>query len=110
MKQFIFLVLLSLLHCSCMNTQKESDVPHLFLDIHRLPAGTVKFTDVMAAHQKDLAVQKQFGVNFIKFWVDENNGLVYCLSTAPDTGSIRLTHEKAHGLLPDYISSVQQGQ
>jgi hypothetical protein len=49
-------------------------------------------------------------VDFKKFWVDEDKGLVYCLSSARDTASIRKTHAEAHGLLPTYIYRVTDGQ
>lgn len=82
----------------------------LFIDVHRLTPGKVKFSDVAAAHAKDLAVEKDYGVDFIKYWVDEKEGLVYCLSSASDTGSIRKTHAAAHGLLPAYTFEVTDGQ
>lgn len=82
---------------------------NLYLDVHYLPEGKVKFKDVLAAHQKDLAVQSVYGVNFLKFWVDEKKGTVYCLSSAPDSGSVRETHRKAHGLLPAEIMTVTDG-
>ena len=81
----------------------------LFIDVHQLTAGKVKFEDVAAAHAKDLAVEKKHGVHFINFWVDEDKGLIYCLSSASDTGSIRKAHGEAHGLLPAYTLEVTDG-
>jgi len=81
-----------------------------YIDVHELGAGNVTAAAVAEAHKKDLAVEKQFGVDLIKYWVDEKKGLVYCLSTAPDTGSITKTHAKAHGLLPAHIYEVTDGQ
>ncbi|MGH2565825.1 MAG: hypothetical protein ACRDE5_15010, partial [Ginsengibacter sp.] len=40
----------------------------LFIDVHDLQPGKVSFADVMAAHQKDLATESKYDVNFIKFW------------------------------------------
>ena len=80
-----------------------------FIDVHRLEPGKVKFEDVSGAHEKDLAVQKKHGVEFLKYWVDEEKGLVYCLSSAADSTSIRETHQEAHGLLPDNIYAVTPG-
>src|SRR5881398_708659 len=57
----------------------------LFIDEHDLQPGQVKFSDVQAAHLKDLAIQAKFGVDFKRFWVDEKNGKVYCLSSAKDS-------------------------
>jgi len=89
---------------------QSSDANHYYIDVHELGPGKVTAKDVAAAHQKDLAVQKKYGVNFINYWVDENKGLVYCLSTAPDTDAIRKTHAEAHGLLPAETYSVTDGQ
>jgi hypothetical protein len=83
---------------------------HLFLDIHRLGPGQVTAEAVAEAHEKDLAVQDAHGVNFIQYWVDENEGVVYCLSEAPDPEAVRETHQEAHGLLPDHILEVTQGE
>jgi hypothetical protein len=82
---------------------------HLFIDVHQLEPGKVKYEAVAEAHKKDLAVQLKYGVNFIKYWVDENKGLVYCLSSASDSESIRRTHAEAHGLLPVHIYQVTDG-
>lgn len=82
---------------------------HLFIDVHQLEPGKVKYDDVANAHAKDLAVEKKYGVDFIKYWVDEEKGLVYCLSSSRDTQSIIQTHAEAHGLLPDHIYEVTEG-
>jgi len=81
----------------------------LFIDIHDLEPGKVTFADVLAAHQKDLATQSKYDVNFIKFWVDEKKGKVYCLSSAKDQQSVTKTHAEAHGLLPAEIFKVTDG-
>ncbi len=81
-----------------------------YIDVHHLGAGKVTAADVAGAHQKDLAAEKKYGVQFIKYWVDEKEGDVYCLSTAPDTASIRKTHADAHGLLPDQTYMVKAGK
>ena len=60
--------------------------------------------------QKILPMKKKYGVEFIKFRVDEQNGVVYCLSSTNDSSAIRKTHAEAHGLLPDHIYTVTPGQ
>ena len=82
----------------------------LYIDVHQLEPGKVQFKDVAAAHAKDLVVEKKYGVHFINYWVDEKQGLVYCLSSADDTASVRKTHEEAHGLMPAYTLEVTEGQ
>ncbi len=91
------------------NKSVEAKDKKLFIDVHQLTPGKVKFEDVAAAHLKDLQVEKRFGVHFINFWVNEEKGLVYCLSSAADTASIRKTHAAAHGLLPSYTFEVADG-
>jgi uncharacterized protein DUF4242 len=81
-----------------------------YLDIHELGPGKVKAGDVAGAHQKDLAVQGKYGVNFINYWVDEKAGVVMCLSEANDSSSIIKTHQEAHGLIPVKILKVKQGE
>ncbi|MEZ5012688.1 MAG: DUF4242 domain-containing protein [Chitinophagales bacterium] len=87
----------------------NSGTQHLYLDVHKLEPGSVTFSDVEAAHQKDLATEAKYGVQFLKFWVDEKEGLVYCLSSASDSADIKQTHAEAHGLIPDHIYEVTDG-
>jgi hypothetical protein len=87
----------------------EKGENNLYIDVHRLPPGKVSYEDVAKAHAKDLAVQSKYGVEFLKYWVDESKGLVYCLSSARDSSSIRGAHKEAHGLLPAEIYAVTDG-
>lgn len=82
----------------------------LYLDVHQLTPGSVTAKDVAAAHEKDLAVEKNHDVNFINYWVDEKEGVVMCLSEAPDSAAVKKTHKEAHGLLPAFVLQVKQGQ
>lgn len=81
----------------------------LYIDVHDLEPGKVSFEAVKEAHEKDLATQSKHGVNFIKYWVDEARGKVYCLSKAQDEASISRTHQEAHGLVPATIYQVSEG-
>lgn len=87
-------------------TKKKS----YFIDVHDLEPGKVTFDDVEKAHQKDLATQNKYDVNFLKFWVDEAKGKVYCLSQAKDAASVEQTHKEAHGLMPSVVYHVTEGQ
>lgn len=82
----------------------------LFLDIHRLEPGSVTAEAVAQAHDKDLAVQGKYDVNFINYWLDEKEGVIMCLSEAPDSSAVIKTHKEAHGLAPHQISEVTQGE
>jgi uncharacterized protein DUF4242 len=86
---------------------KASGRGQLFMDSHRL--GTVHAEDVAEAHRKDLAVESAHGVRFLNYWVDEKNGMVYCLAEAPNAEAVTATHREAHGLLPDSVRPVVEG-
>ena len=79
----------------------------LYLDMHNLPGATAK--DVAAAHQKDLQEQEQYGVKYLRYWVDEQAGKVFCLVEAPDAQTANRVHREAHGLVADEIFEVQEG-
>ena len=42
----------------------------LFMDVHNIEGG-VSAADVAGAHQADLATQGAYGVNYQRYWVDE---------------------------------------
>ena len=86
-----------------------ANTKNLYIDVHKLTPGKIKFEDVAAAHAKDLAVEEKYGVHFINYWVNEKEGLVYCLSSSSDTNAIIKTHAEAHGLLPSNIFKVTDG-
>lgn len=111
--QNLIALLLMMLSCWASHAQPKAEETktgqRLFIDVHYLPEGKVKYKDVAEAHLKDLAVEERFGVQFLKYWVDESKGIVYCLSSAHDTAAIRNTHREAHGLLPQQILEVKDG-
>ncbi len=82
----------------------------LYMDVHELGAGNVTAEAVAEAHAADLRVQDAHGVSFLRYWVDEANGVVYCLAEAPNADAIVDAHREAHGLLPDVVGPVVQGE
>jgi hypothetical protein len=80
----------------------------LFMDIHHMEGG-VSANDVAAAHAADVATQGEFGVNYLKYWVDEEAGKIFCLVDAPDAETAHRVHREAHGLVADEIYPVVQG-
>jgi hypothetical protein len=82
----------------------------LYMDVHDLGPGKVTAEAVAKAHAADLSVQDRHGVQFIRYWVDEQQGKVYCLSRASSSASIVDTHREAHGLLPNTVGPVSEGQ
>ena len=81
----------------------------LFMDVHEaLPAGT-KAKDVAGAHAADLKTQDKYGVRYLRYWVDEKEGKVFCLVDAPDAEAATKVHKEAHGLVADRIFAVTEG-
>ena len=79
----------------------------LFMDVHTI-AGGVSEADVAGAHEEDLAVQEQYGVNYLRYWVDEDAGKIFCLVEADSAGDASTVHREAHGLVADEIYLVSE--
>lgn len=79
----------------------------LFMDTHTIEGG-VAAADVAAAHQADLATQGAHGVNYLRYWVDEAAGKIFCLVEAPDAEAANTVHRDAHGLVADEIYTVTE--
>lgn len=77
----------------------------LFMDVHKV-AGGVSASDVAAAHEADLKTQDAHGVNYLRYWVDEQEGRIFCLVDAPDAEAANTVHREAHGLVADEIHAV----
>ena len=80
----------------------------LYLDVHNVKGG-VSAKDVADAHMKDLKEQTRHGVNYKQYWVDEENGKVFCLVDAPDRETATRVHREAHGLEAHTLYEVEQG-
>jgi uncharacterized protein DUF4242 len=105
MKVTVCLAACLLAACSLLAQTGEQ----LYIDVHHLGPGKVTPEAVAGAHAKDLAVEGKYGVHFINYWVDTAGGIIYCLSSAPDTMAIRKTHAEAHGLVQDETWAVTSG-
>lgn len=80
----------------------------LYMDTHRNMKG-VTAAAVAEAHAKDLKVQGKHGVDYLHYWVDEQNGTIQCLVNAPSAEAATRVHKEAHGLVADEIHEVKQG-
>ncbi|WP_407342749.1 DUF4242 domain-containing protein [Pengzhenrongella phosphoraccumulans] len=80
----------------------------LFMDVHNLDGG-VSVTDVGNAHMADLQTQGKHDVNYVRYWVDEGKGKIFCLVEAPSAEAANTVHREAHGLVADAIYQVQEG-
>ena len=79
----------------------------LFMDSHTIEGGA-SASDVAAAHQADLATQDPHGVSYLRYWVDEGAGKIFCLVEAPDSEAANTVHREAHGLVAEEIYSVSE--
>jgi hypothetical protein len=79
----------------------------LFMDVHKFENG-VSAADVAEAHKADLQTQAQHGVEYKRYWVDEEGGRVFCLVEAPNAEAANNVHRDAHGLVADEIFEVTE--
>ena len=80
----------------------------LFMDVHHIDGG-VNVDDVAKAHVADLQTQGRYDVRYLRYWVDEAQGKIFCLVEAPDAEAASGVHREAHGLVADEIYRVQEG-
>jgi Protein of unknown function (DUF4242) len=80
----------------------------LFMDVHNI-AGGVAIDDVAKAHLADLQTQAAHDVRYLRYWVDEQAGKVFCLVEAPSADAAAAVHRQAHGLVADHVYQVQEG-
>lgn len=78
------------------------------MDVHELDGG-VTMDDVAKAHLADLQTQSAYDVRYLRYWVDEGRGQVFCLVEAPTAEAAADVHRQAHGLVADHIYQVQEG-
>ncbi len=79
----------------------------LFMDVHNLDGG-VSAADVAEAHRKDIETQGSYGVSYLRYWVDESEGKIFCLVEADNAEDATTVHREAHGLIADEIYAVSE--
>ena len=79
----------------------------LFMDFHKFDNITVEA--VKTAHIADLGVQDQYGVKYHQFWVNEEQGTVFCLTEGPDKETCEKVHQIAHGNVACALTEVETG-
>lgn len=70
---------------------------------------SVSIEDVKRAHLADEAVQHKYGVIYHQFWINEQDGTVFCLMEGPDKESCAAVHREAHGEVACSIVEVAPG-
>ena len=82
----------------------------LFMDVHQtMPEGATA-KDVADAHAADVGIQDKYAVNYLQYWVDEEQRKIFCLVEAPDADAANAVHREAHGLVADEIHLVVAGE
>jgi len=76
------------------------------MDIHNLDDGTTA-EDVAKAHAKDMEIQRKYGVEYHKYWVNEAGNKVFCLAHAPNAEAAECVHREAHGMIAEKIIEVE---
>jgi class 3 adenylate cyclase len=79
----------------------------LFMDYHKIP--NISLDDVVNAHMADVAIQEQYGVKYLQFWVNIKDGAIFCLTEGPDARTCEMVHQMAHGNLACAITEVDAG-
>jgi peptidyl-tRNA hydrolase len=79
----------------------------LFMDVHTIDGG-VAASEVADAHLKDLETQGRYGVTYLRYWVDEGAGKIFCLVEADSAEDASTVHREAHGLVADEIYPVSE--
>lgn len=80
----------------------------LYMDVHTIDGG-VAVQAVAKAHEADLLTQDRYGVQYLRYWVDETHGKVFCLVDAPSADAASTVHREAHGLVADSVFQVAEG-
>jgi len=75
------------------------------MDIHNLPEGTTP-EDVAKAHARDMEIQRKYGVEYHKYWVNDKGNKVFCLAHAPNAEAAECVHREAHGMVAEKIIEV----
>jgi AraC-like DNA-binding protein len=78
----------------------------IFMDYHKDLDVTVE--DVKTAHMSDLSTQAKYNVKNLKYWVNEQDGTMFCLMEAPDKESCAKMHEASHGNLACSIREIEK--
>ena len=76
----------------------------LYMDVHDLTE--VSPEQMAEAYLADEEYQAQWGVEYIRYWVNKCNGKLYCLVRAPDLNSATHIHHKSHGFSASKVIEV----
>lgn len=78
----------------------------LYMDQHNTAGASPE--DLARAHFADLAVQEEYGVRFLTYWLDYQGGVANCLVDASDPEAVNRAHAAAHGNLAGKVIPVEK--
>lgn len=78
----------------------------IYMDLHILPG--INAEDAADAHFLDVKSQDQHGCKCFTYWVDKEQGQVFCLIEAPSKENVAELHRNTHGFVPHKIIEVEQ--
>jgi class 3 adenylate cyclase len=79
----------------------------IYMDIHA-DLGDATEQDIKDAHERDLAIQDKYGVQFLTFWFNSPDGEAFCLVDAPTKEAATAVHKESHGLVPHNVVEVEK--
>lgn len=77
----------------------------IFMDVHD-DLGDATESDIKAAHQRDLDIQDDYGVQFLTYWFNSPEGHAFCLVEASSEDAAVEVHKASHGLVPHKMIEV----
>ncbi len=80
------------------------------MDIHTVDSDSFSVEDVVRAHMEDLAVQEQFGVTQLKYWVNVDAKTIFCLMEGPNKEACNAVHKESHGMTACNIIAVSDDE
>lgn len=80
----------------------------LFMDVHT--GVDAKPEEVAEAHRKDLEIQEEYEVDYLRYWFDEEKGAIFCLFEGPNREAGEQVHREAHGLVAGDIYEVEENE
>jgi class 3 adenylate cyclase len=80
----------------------------LYMDLHNVGGG-ITAKDVALAHLQDLEVQWKHKVKYLRYWLEPEKGMIFCLVEAPSADAAEAVHRESHGLVAERIILVEGG-
>ena len=78
--------------------------PAALLGSHEIRGATAD--EVATARVRDLELQDKYGVRYLSYWFDPNEGAAFCFVDAPSADAALAVHRESHGLIPARIIEV----